>query len=119
MEITTTTKHDILWDFPDSQEFSAEIVNGKITKLSFQDVGELTESSLESVNEKYLRHVHRALEGLFQHLDTIRNVGNVELANKEQQENLDKEEMNLRYLQRDEHEMEEYKERVINSIKRS
>jgi|GEM_PF-749316 len=119
MEITTTTIHDLHWDFPNSQEFSAAITNGKITKLSFNDVGELTQSSLDSVNEKYLRNIHRALSGLFQHLDQIRGVGNLVASTDESdRDTAYNEERNqrLRLLQKDEKDMAEYKERVINSI---
>lgn len=118
MEITTTTKYELNWDFPNAQDFNAEIVNGKITKLILQDVGELTNSHLDSVNEKYLRHVHRALGGLFQHLDKIRGVGSVEREQHDDEELKEAEERNLRYLQRDENEMREYKERVLNSLNR-
>ncbi|GAA4779575.1 hypothetical protein GCM10023231_02900 [Olivibacter ginsenosidimutans] len=116
MEITTTTIHDLHWDFPNSQEFSAEITNGKITKLSFNDVGELTQSPLESINEKYLRNIHRALSGLFQHLDQIRGVGNLTAAEEENTVDYDERNRRLRLLQKDEKEMDEYKERVLNSI---
>ncbi|MFC6099123.1 hypothetical protein [Olivibacter domesticus] len=118
MEITTTTIHELNWDFPNAQDFNAEIINGKITKLILQDVGELTNSHLDSTNEKYLRHVHRALGGLFQHLDKIRGIGSLDHQEDEDAE-LKDEERNLRYLQRDESEMKEYKERVLNSINRS
>lgn len=76
MEITTTTIHELKWDFPDTHEFAAAITNGKITELHFQDVGDLTTSDLCSTNEKYLRNIYKALKGLFLHLDEIRNVGN-------------------------------------------
>lgn len=75
MEITTTTRHEIKWDFPESSTFQATLINGKITALNFPDVGELTESELCSANEKYLRNTYKALHGLFQHLDSIRKVG--------------------------------------------
>jgi len=88
MEITTTTIHELKWDFPDSNEFSAMVTNGKITELHFQDVGDLTVSDLESINEKYLRNIYKALKGLFQHLDTIRNVGNAHFAVEEEEEEL-------------------------------
>jgi len=76
MEITTTTIHELKWDFPDTNEFNATITNGKITELHFQDVGDSTTSDLCSTNEKYLRNIYKALKGLFLHLDEIRNVGN-------------------------------------------
>jgi len=79
MEITTTTIHDLTWDFPDANEFNATITNGKITELHFKDVGDLTMNDLSSTNEKYLRNIHKALTGLFQHLDEIRNVGNLHI----------------------------------------
>lgn len=119
MEITTTTIHDLHWDFPNAQEFVAEITNGKITKLSFNDVGELTQSPLESVNEKYLRNIHRALSGLFQHLDQIRGIGNMPEAPHVKEEDIDyndERSRKLRLLQKDEKDMDEYKERVLNSI---
>lgn len=78
MEITTTTVHQLKWDFPDTNEFHAVITNGKITALHFKDVGDLTNSELCSTNEKYLRNIHKALKGMFQHLDSIRNVGNIQ-----------------------------------------
>jgi len=77
MEITTTTTHELKWDFPNAQEFHATITNGMITHLAFQDFGELTESPLISTNEKYLLNVYKALKGLFQHLDKIREVGSI------------------------------------------
>lgn len=121
MEITTTTVHDLHWDFPNSQEFIAQITNNKITKLSFQDVGELTHSSLDSINEKYLRNIHRALTGLFQHLDHVRGIGNLPNDN----EHIDQEApgyedraQQLRYLQKDEKEMEAYKESIMSTIRK-
>ncbi|MEH6308578.1 hypothetical protein RYH73_23200 [Olivibacter sp. CPCC 100613] len=78
MEVTTTTIHQLKWDFPDTNEFYAVITNGKITALHFQDMGDLTSSDLCSTNEKYLRNIYKALEGFFQHLDSIRNVGNIQ-----------------------------------------
>lgn len=120
MEVTTTTVHDLHWDFPSSQDFSAQITNNKITKLSFQDVGELTNSHLDSINEKYLRNVHRALSNLFQHLDQVRGIGN--LPDKEKEEEAivteaDRAEQ-LRYLQRDEKDMLEHRESIMNRIRR-
>jgi len=119
MEITTTTVHDLHWDFPNAQDFTAQITNNKITKLSFQDVGELTHSSLDSINEKYLRNVHRALTGLFQHLDQIRSIGNLPTAQVEEETALFEERaQQLRYLQKDEKEMEEYKESIMQTIRK-
>lgn len=86
MEITTTTMHDLKWDFPGANEFNATITNGKITKLHFMDVGDLTERDLSSTNEKYLRNVHKALSGLFQHLDEIRALGSAQLEGEEHEE---------------------------------
>lgn len=118
MEITTTTVHDLHWDFPSSQDFSAQITNNKITKLSFQDVGELTNSHLDSINEKYLRNVHRALSNLFQHLDQVRSLGN--LPPKEEEDSADKTDraQQLRYLQKDEKDMLEHRENIMNRIRR-
>lgn len=119
MEITTTTVHDLHWDFPNSQEFTAQITNNKITKLTFQDVGELTNSSLDSVNEKYLRNIHRALTGLFQHLDHVRGIGNLPADSIDQEASAyeDRAEQ-LRYLQKDEKEMEAYKESIMSTIRK-
>ncbi|MCL4641348.1 MULTISPECIES: hypothetical protein [Olivibacter] len=86
MEITTTTIHQLKWDFPDTNEFHAVISNGKITTLHFQDIGDLTDSDLCSTNEKYLRNICKALKELFQHLDSVRAVGNVETKEEEKQE---------------------------------
>jgi len=84
MEITTTTIHDLNWDFPDANEFNATITNGKITALHFRDVGDLTQTDLCSVNEKYLRNIYKALKGLFQQLDEIRGLGNLQLSDEEE-----------------------------------
>lgn len=74
MEIITTTIHTINWEFPDAQDFSTELINGKITMLDFRDIGNLTTSSLNSTNEKYLRCIYKALDELFQQLDKFRGI---------------------------------------------
>jgi len=79
MEITTTKIHGLNWDFPGANEFNATITNGRITELRFRDVGDLTNSELCSINEKYLRNIHKALTGLFQHIDDIRNIGSIQV----------------------------------------
>lgn len=79
MEITTTKIHGLNWDFPGANEFDATIINGRITELRFRDVGDLTNSELRSINEKYLRNIHKALTGLFQHIDSVRNIGNEQI----------------------------------------
>lgn len=86
MEITTITMHDLKWDFPEVNEFNATITNGKITKLHFTDVGDLTQSDLCSTNEKYLRFVHKALSGLFQYLDEIRDLGSAQVTEYPEEE---------------------------------
>ncbi|MEH6307500.1 hypothetical protein RYH73_17755 [Olivibacter sp. CPCC 100613] len=118
MEITTTTVHDLHWDFPNSQDFSAQITNNKITRLCFQDVGELTNSHLDSINEKYLRNIHRALSNLFQHLDQVRGVGSLPKQEEEEETTTADRAQQLRYLQKDEKDMLEHRENIMNRIRR-
>ncbi|WP_134090103.1 hypothetical protein [Olivibacter sp. XZL3] len=115
MEITTTTIHDLHWDFPNAQDFSAQIINNKITKLCFQDVGELTNSHLDSLNEKYLRNIHRALSDLFQHIDQVRGVGNIPVHEDDSDAITAAERAQL---QKDEKDMLEHRESIMNRIRK-
>lgn len=78
MEINSTKTEEIKWDIPAMGQFNATVENNRILNLEFCETGADCDRCLKSNNEEYLRAIHKALTGLFKHLDKDRNFGRVE-----------------------------------------
>lgn len=73
MELKTSITDTIKWDLEGSGEMSAVVENGKISNVKFCQVGNSPDACIEFTDEKHLRNMHKALTGLFAHLDMRRN----------------------------------------------
>ncbi len=73
MEVNSTTTEEIKWDIPTMGRFTALIENDRILELEFCETGADCDRCLKSNNEEYLRAIHKALDGLFTHLDKSRH----------------------------------------------
>lgn len=89
MDVNTTITDEIKWDLEGSGEMSAVIESGKISKLKFCLTGCSPDECFKIVDETHLRNIHKALTGLFMHLDKRRNVQQVKKGPNTEEANTD------------------------------